>query len=110
MSLDDDDAHAAFSGQTHSLTSPVSKESKDEIENLFKNTKKRKRLGADAGLDSADASELMETISVTPVNKKINKELCDVLEAISATKRKKGKGKAKAEDKSGSKKRRKFEG
>ncbi|TPX70190.1 hypothetical protein SpCBS45565_g01889 [Spizellomyces sp. 'palustris'] len=105
MALDDEQDGVTM----EETTTDVTKESRDEIENLFKKTKKRKRgeVGSNALDDEAVEDEEDRTI---PVPRNVEEDLAGVLDAISATKRRKGKAKKAGAGEKGEKKKRKFEG
>ncbi|KAI8905769.1 armadillo-type protein [Powellomyces hirtus] len=136
MALQDDDDDKAAVADGDAEASAISKASKDEIENLFQKTKKRKRDDEDkkklgrhsrtanhddqTDSDSSDDDATPAPVAVnsavqTPKkDKKMQKELAGVLDAISATKRKKGKSAeskdAKKSGKQATNPKRKFEG
>ncbi|KAJ3145160.1 Nucleolar protein 9 [Geranomyces michiganensis] len=128
-----DDEDPALDGAAAGLTedgepaSLISKASKDEIENLFSKTKKRARderasasdfharAAPDSDGDSEGSGDDNIGVGAPPSGKKIGKDLAGVLDAITATKKRK-KSKPPKEDArrtkeaDGGKRKRKFEG
>ncbi|KNC97625.1 uncharacterized protein SPPG_07093 [Spizellomyces punctatus DAOM BR117] len=105
MALDDEQDDVTM----EETSTDVTKESRDEIENLFKKTKKRKRGEVVSDVVDDEAVENDEDQNI-PVLKTVERDLAGVLDAISATKRKKSKSKKAGADEKGEKKKRKFEG
>ncbi|KAJ3175941.1 Nucleolar protein 9 [Geranomyces variabilis] len=130
---DDDDpaltgAAAGGSPEEGEPASLISKASKDEIENLFSKTKKRARdertnasnsheraaPDSDDGSDGSGDDNTGAAAAAPPSGKKVGKDLAGVLDAISATKKRKKSKPAKEEvkakkDAEGGKRKRKFE-
>ncbi|KAI8589602.1 armadillo-type protein [Geranomyces variabilis] len=128
LALKDDDDRMPAGGSTEDgePASLISKASKDEIENLFSKTKKRARdertsastsharEGSDDDSDGSGDANTSAPAAALPGGKQLGKDLAGVLDAISATKKRKKSKPAKEEvkakkDAEGGKRKRKFE-